>query len=82
MKFQVGDLVRRKSILSIDNLPGQTLQGVVVCVRPIPMEFLPSEYQGGSQFIVEVRWANSYSNSICSYYDEDLILAIEDIIDE
>lgn len=85
VRFKVGDLVRRKEITPIEFLPEQTfrtLQGVVVCIRPIPVEYVSSDYRGGSEFIVEVKWANSYSNAICSYYDEDLILAIEDVVDD
>ena len=85
MKFQVGDLVRRdrewfEGKNSFEGVPsGQKLQGIVVHVRPIPKDYIDSDQKGDAESIVEVRWANSYSNMVCSYYDIDLIMAVEDI---
>jgi hypothetical protein len=85
MKFQVGDLVRRdrewfEGKNSFEGVPsGQILQGIVVHIRPIPEDYTDSGYKDDAKSIVEVLWANSYSNMVCSYYDIDLILALEDI---
>jgi hypothetical protein len=85
MKLQIGDLVRRdrewfEGKNSFEGVPsGQILQGIVVHVRPIPEDYVDSVHKGDAESIVEVRWANSYSNMTCSYYDIDLFLASEDI---
>ena len=76
MKFKVGDLVRQNlehfvEKDMIDLIPSASLmQGMVVHVRHIPDNFI----NVSAEWIVEVIWANGYTNKTAYYYDDDLIM--------
>ncbi len=81
--FKVGDLVRQNLEHFVEEdlaklIPSASLmQGMVVSVRPVPDDFI----NVSAEWIVEVQWANGYTNTTTHYYDDDLIM-ISGIDDE
>lgn len=84
--FKVGDLVRQELSKELSDfitkeMGGlmsdiEQMQGVVVSIRPVPEDFINVD----SKWIIEVLWANGYSNKTSHYYEDDLVLA-EDCIE-